>query len=826
MLSLLLLGPALAVVTQQPIAESTTAAVRSCNAPKIEATKSPKIDGVLDDECWKFAEPVGDFIVSSPQFGKPSAYKTEVKLTYDNNAIYIAATMYDADPDKIKRQLSNRDEESNADYFAVGFDTYNDNQNGYKFQVSAAGVQTDVRASPGNYDYNWDAVWYSKVSLTQDGWVCEIKIPYSAIRFPDKDKQNWGLQLVRYVQRTRELSSWSPVNPQVNGIVNQWGELENLHNIEPPLRLSVIPYITGGFAKAPGASFQKILNGGMDINWGINESFTLNTTLVPDFGQVQSDNRVLNLGPFEQFFAERRPFFTEGTELFNKTIGQTPGRLFYSRRIGGTPSLYYNVQYNTAEEEIIEQNPSQVQLANATKISGRTKTGLGVGVLNAVGLPAFAKIRNSTTGATRKELTEPLTNYNVLVIDQTLKNNSRIGMVNTNVIRKGLWRDANVTQFNFDIRDKSNTFSYKGFTNLSQIYNRQISTAPQLGFYGYVGLSKISGNFRFDFEQYAISDKYDQNDIGYLSHANEVSNFIGLKYFDYQPKNKINNWDAYLGLQQTSLYKPFSYQAFEINTGATVVFKNFWYWGFQFNTKPVRYHDYYEARVENIFFNRQPYVYMNTYAGTDTRKDFFIEASAGFGESPVPNDPYFEANIVPSVRIKERVLISHNFFWGKDLKNFGFAGFNNNFEPIIGARKSTTVTNTFSFNYSINPRMNITLRARHYWSSADYISYHTLDENGNIATSDFNPQSNVSFNLWNLDFVYNWQFAPGSNLIVTWKQNMNNSDQAVNENYFRNAQKTFESPQTNSLTLKLIYYLDYQQVKELADKNRAVKNRA
>ncbi len=829
----LLLIPFIAASTvlSKPV-ETTTATIRSIETTKISIasnSSAPKIDGNLDDECWKNVSANTDFIISTPTFGKPSSFKTEVKIIYDDNAIYIGAYCYDSEPKKIQRLLTQRDDNGNADWFSMGFDTYNDNINGFRFQLSAANVQSDARLSPGSFDLNWDAVWFTKTSLTSDGWIAEIKIPFSALRFPKAADQTWGLQFSRYVQRLNEISSWSPVNPQIDGIVNQWGELAHLKNLNPPLRLSFVPYLTVGFLREPlsvaNHTFDnhKILNGGLDINWGINESFTLNTTLVPDFGQVQSDSKILNLSPFEQTFQERRPFFTEGTELFKRKVGLSPGQLFYSRRIGQTPTRYYDIPYTIAENEEIISNPSATQLYNATKISGRTKSDFGIGFLNAVSAPMYAVIKNTDDNSTRKELTEPLANYNMLAFDKSLKNNSRIGFANTSVIRAKGWRNANVSQFLFDIRDNTNTYSYSGFLNFSQLYDKTISVKPLFGGYADFIASKISGNWRYDFEQYLITDKYAQNDLGVLYHGNEVSTFLGLKYFDFEPKMKLNNWDLYASIQYTSLYKPYAYQDFTINMGADFTFKNFWYIGAFAQTKPVKYYDYYEPRVEGMKFHHPLFGFMNLNVGSDYRKRFTVEAGFGFGESPVPNDPYFEGSLTPKIRIRDRVTLSFTAFVSKDWKNYGFATWDNDGNPVIGARQTYVTTNTFTAQYTITPNMFTSFSARHYWSKAVYLNHYLLDEEGNIHERALIEGTNRSFNSWNIDFVYDWRFAPGSDLIVTWKQFIYKSDNDERGNYFQNVRKTFNTPQTNSVSVKLVYYLDYQQIKEWDDKRKAKK---
>ncbi|MBL4658338.1 MAG: carbohydrate binding family 9 domain-containing protein, partial [Flavobacteriales bacterium] len=290
------------------------------NAVRIE--QAPKIDGHLDDPVWEKAQPATDFIQNEPNPGEPASQKTEVRVLYDNTALYIGAYLQDVSADSIMRQLSNRDREENTDVFAVFLDTYNDDINGYGFVVHPTGVQWDARySSPGIQDVNWDAVWESEVRIDDKNWYVEMRIPYSAFRFSKDEEQVWGLNFGRKIRRHREFSWWSYINPAVDGFVNQWGELRGIKNIESPLRLSVLPYVSSYYEKYNDKPLNEIseryaVNGGLDLKYGINDAFTLDMTLIPDFGQVQSDNQVLNLSPFEIKFDERRPFFMEGTELF------------------------------------------------------------------------------------------------------------------------------------------------------------------------------------------------------------------------------------------------------------------------------------------------------------------------------------------------------------------------------------------------------------------------------------------------------------------------------------------------------------------------------
>ncbi|MGZ4158061.1 MAG: carbohydrate binding family 9 domain-containing protein, partial [Bacteroidia bacterium] len=206
-------------------------------------SQSPKIDGVLDDEAWVNVPPADNFIQQAPKPGRPSSKKTEIKIVYDDAAIYIGAMMYDDHADSILHELSPRDNEANADLFGLILDTYNDDINGYGFFTTAAGVQIDARYSTNGQDFNWNAVWQSQVKINEKGWVAEYRIPYSALRFPKDSIQDWGVNFIRKVRRTREDDFWNEVNPEVSGFINQFGDLGGIADIQSPLRLSITPYI-------------------------------------------------------------------------------------------------------------------------------------------------------------------------------------------------------------------------------------------------------------------------------------------------------------------------------------------------------------------------------------------------------------------------------------------------------------------------------------------------------------------------------------------------------------------------------------------------------
>jgi len=445
------------IIVQQSVFSQT----KELTATRI--TTPPKIDGVLDDTVWDQLTTYGDFHMFEPgnEGVIPEDVRTEVKMAYDDKAIYIAAYLYDSEPDLIPSQFSQRDEvRSQADNFVVALNTYNDGINETRFYVTSAGTIGDERVTQNNRDFGFNVVFECRVSRDEKGWYAEYRIPYNALRFPEIAIQNWSVNFYRRLLRRNETHTWSRIERGVGRDTQYNGIIKGIENIDPPVRLTFFPFAQAQTVTIDGEN-ETNFAGGLDIKYGLSDSFTLDAQLIPDFGQVAFDNVRLNLGPFEQTFSENRPFFTEGIDLFQK------GRIFFSRRIGDAPTG--SVGQLTENEEVVDF-PNNVKLLNSLKISGRTKNGLGIGFLNSVSERTFADIRDNVTGERREVLIEPLTNYNVFVLDQQFNQNSSVSIINTSVIRSGSrFRDANVTGAVFDVADKGNNFRTSGRAIISNV---------------------------------------------------------------------------------------------------------------------------------------------------------------------------------------------------------------------------------------------------------------------------------------------------------------------------------------------------------------------
>lgn len=788
----------------------------------VKTTKAPKIDGNLSDEVWNKAPVLTNFIQNFPTFGLPVSQKTEVRVLYDNAAIYVGAYLYD-DPSLIRKQITARDGESQSDvdYFSVFFDTYNDHQNGFQFLVTTTNVQTDARLSPtSNGDFNsfgdktWDAVWESQVAIKADGWVAEMRIPYSSLRFAKKDVQSWGLQLLRFFRRNNESSYWNPVDPNVNGFVNQFGEMKDLTSIKPPLRLSFSPYVTTGFRSTPeypaGSHQEWLRNGGMDMKWGINESFTLDATLIPDFGQVISDNVVNNLTPYEIKFNENRPFFTEGTELFNKA------GLFYSRRVGATPSKYNTVNRFADQNPDweIKKNPSITQLINATKFSGRTKKKLGIGVFNAVASPMDAKLKNTVTGKDTTIRTGELTNYNIIVLDQALKGRSSITFTNTNVMRNASARDGNVTALDLALYDKKNAYLFKGKFRYSKVWG----TDPHDGFNSNITYGKVSGNWQFNVSNNIESKYYDPNDLGILFAPNEVAYSGMIAYRQFKPTKNFITYNYSISPRLQYLYQPYAYSKFDITGSAFWVFKNFWDLTFTTNITPGKERNYFELRTDGRYLSYPSNFYFSASGSTDSRKKLFSNFELAYAVAPDTDNDYTSVELGFRYRFNNKLSLDLQTTSTYEKNQLGFAFMReSNGEPIVAFRNNKDFTSVLSGIYNFTSRLNMTLRARHYWNKVNYLSLYNVDAKGNIISRPFIPGLDENVNIFNVDAFLTWDFRLGSRLILGYKNWLGDEEMAVingRNSYLKNLGQVFDLRHGNELTIRFIYFLDYNQLRK------------
>ncbi len=746
--------------------------------------KVPEIDGLPDPDLWATLPLASGFIQYEPFNKQRPSYETEIRFGYDESGLYVVAFMHDPHPDSILTERGMRDQvdELNTDYLSVDILPYNDGLTMFEFKITPTGLQSDNKYSAAGKESSWDAVWQSATAINDSGWVAEIFIPYSALRFPKAEVQTWGINMWRRLARRNEMSTWSWVPNNTHEIFRYYGNLVGMEGIKPPLRLSVTPYLGGYLEKRPGEDkWDSFVRGGMDLKYGISQAFTLDMELVPDFGQVQSDDIVLNLSPFEIRYDERRQFFTEGTEMFEKCD------IFYSRRVGAKPKGYDNVYDSLRTHEKVTKNPDLTQVINATKISGRNRNGLGIGVFNGMTTNTWAEAQDTLNGNTRRISTQPFTNYNVLVLDQNLKNQSYVTLINTNYWTPDWKYNTNVTGTETKLMNEANTFAFKGLLNVSQIY-KSTGTAT-LGYTTLLNIYRPGGTWRYNLSTQILDDKYDPNDMGYLDRNNEVRNVGIISNNITYPVWKILNSRTAFEAKYYTRYKPYDMMFIDLEINNSTTFRNFWKYYAEIAFRPTGTYDYNEPRVDGWYFYLPPSWDGGLEVTTDSRKKLAADGEVGFFYHPENKRGQYWLALEPRYRISDRLTIGFSSEYLNMNKDYGWVDtqYDDQQNPNIffGQRDVLSVENVLETRYIFTTDISVNLRARHYWSRVDYTDFYTLQEDGSLMLTDYDQNEDIDFNAFNLDLQFLWFFAPGSQVSLVWKNNIFNMGDTPSENYFR-----------------------------------------
>jgi hypothetical protein len=763
------------------------------------------IDGFLDEPVYQLANPAVDFVQLQPHNGQAAMESTEAWFFFDHEAIYVGVMLHDSAPDSIFNFMSERDQIGGSDYFGVYFDPYNQGQLAYGFFITPAGIQIDIKAVKSDFDTedgNWNAVWESKTRIMEKGWIVEMRIPYSAIRFSENSDSAWGLNMFRNIRRHSSNNSWNLVDRTVSGFIHQQGELTGISDIHPPVRLSFSPYSAVYYETKKNGGSDFIYRGGMDVKYGISDGFTLDMMLVPDFGQVQSDDKELNLSPYELHYGENRQFFNEGTELFQR------GDIFYSRRIGAAPK--FSAEDELRDHERVSSNPSETRLVNATKLSGRTNNGWGLGFLNAMSMPSYADVRDSLTGSTRRVLVQPFTNYNVSVVDKSLKNNSYISLINSNVGMTNNPFRANVTATEFQLRDKSKTYALSGKGGVSQ----RGAGDTETGYFGELGVHKNRGQLEAGATLQLMTDTYNPNDLGYLRRNNLVETESYLNWQVVEPIGIFREYNATLWWENNRVYDPavLSYNEVGINTNFT--FKNNYHAHISGSYATDKF-DYDEPRIKGRFLKFDAVYSFDLHMGTDSRKNLSAFGHYGHGWQPSTGAYAYWGDLEMRWRVGQRFQTNYELNFNNTIDITGFVeAVNDDRDIYFALRTVKTLNNVWSASYVLNNKTSIKLRVYHHWTGSKNNSYYLLQKDGSLLPEPgYSENKDQNYNAFNIDMVVRWIFAPGSELSMAWKNAAYAEDNAVERDYWRNLSDTWRN-QSNSLSVRVLYYIDYNSLKK------------
>lgn len=744
------------------------------------------IDGVLSEGIWQAAPFATDFLQFEPREGQTPSQRTEVRILYGNNSIYIGAIMFDTEPEQIWRTLGRRDSFNKADWFFVSIDAYLNRKEAYTFAVSAAGVQLDG-VTTRELNTSWNAVWDSAVQITTQGWVVEMRIPYSMLRFSDAEEQSWGINFRRIIPRTSETLQWALVRrtDRRAGVVAEYGELQGLESLHPRRNVQFTPYTVSRAMTAEGDPGQTDVytdaDFGADLKLGISSNMTLDIAVNPDFGQVDADPAQLNLSAFETFNRERRPFFVEGSRAFGFSLDRGSS-LFYTRRIG-------------SEDPILA----------ATKLSGRTNGGLSFGILAAATGDNYDPNKYYASTRFRQELGK----YSSIGGIATVFNRSLPGDGLTSVVGGADW----------DIRLANNTYQLSGYASVT---DRNFSNEPSLSSRGFAASSeveRIKGNWTYGLTLTGMDDKFNPNDAGRLRQNNflrlstsfshqfnggkEFGPFqrASARLFTFQSRTWSDGVDRGAGGNLSGDVTTHGFQRIEFS-----VFGDYLFGGYDVNEtrglgpwvapKEVRLRGSFETDSRRQWTVEPKFAYTFTDQGgskldLDLETDWDVSNRFSFSASVGVSQENEMTSWASNESIKESAgqwMIGEESTSPSNLEQEDFRPFetstgladilsplslfedtNTYFVSVFGKRDTRVVDFTLRGDITLSPSFSIQLYGQLFTANGRYENFSILADRDTLVPIEGYPKrrefSSTSFQT---NTVLRWEYRPGSTLFVVW----------------------------------------------------------
>ncbi|TNE65527.1 MAG: hydrolase [Bacteroidetes bacterium] len=715
--------------------------------------ESITFDGVPDEPAWDLVDWSGDFIQYQPHEGTEPAQETQFKILYDDKFLYLGYRCFDTDPDSIVQRMSRRDQFP-GDWVEVNIDSYHDLRTAFSFTLSVSGVKGDefVSNNGGDWDTNWNPIWYAKTQVDSLGWTAEVKIPFSQLRYGNQADPVWGIQVMRRIFRREERSTWQYIPQNAGGWVSRYGELLGLRNLPTKKQVELAPYAVAQverFEKQEGNPFadgsDSRLNVGLDGKLAVTRDLILDFTINPDFGQVEADPGAVRLDGYEIFFEERRPFFIESRNLFDYQLtgsvaggGYDSDLLFYSRRIGGAP----HGRPHLSDGEYADL-PQKTSILGAAKFSGKTKNGWSVGLMESVTRRENALIDHD--GERREELVEPMTNYFVgRLLKDYDQGNTVLGMafnaVNRNAGLDELHRGAYSGGVDFQRSWKNQWWYVKanglfshvtgseaailgtqtGFVHFFQRTNAahlsvDSSRTSLTGTGGTFRIGKIGGRpdslggvFKFESGITWRSPELELNDIGFLRAADEINQFSWAGYQIQKPFGPFRNLRLhYNHWARWDFGGQFIYAAFNVNSHAW--FKNNWRVGTGITWNPLEISNNAlrggsSLRTPNGFGG---FVYLET----DGRKTVSFIAETGFAwgiGNTVRQEEYgVGINLQPLDALGISIFPEYDRAWRRQDQYVTQVDYDGNRRTIVSEVDQRSFSLTTRLNYNITPDLTI-----------------------------------------------------------------------------------------------------------------------
>lgn len=850
MTSVALLAATLAVQAPGPTPPPRGAANPALVARAVRAGQGVVVDGRDLDPVWGEAPVISEFREFTPVEDGDPRFRTEARVAYDQHNLYVFVRMYDPHPDSILSLLARRDIRTASDQIKIIIDGYHDRLSGIELAVNPAGVQRDYAVyNDGNEDGAWDAVWEAATTIDSLGWTAEFRVPWSQLRYTPREENVFGFGIWRDIDRHNERVSWPVYRVSRSGFMSQMGELHGLRGLPTPRRLEVSPYVLArdaGVPAATGGGFDRnrSVDVGADFKYGITSNLTLDATANPDFGQVEADPSVLNLGAFETFYQERRPFFVEGTGVFrfpvNCNVVSCGGEaLFYSRRVGRPPQLAGLYADNTS--------PQRTTILGAGKLTGRLAGGLQLGVLEAV---------TGRAAGTQDRTIEPLTSFAAIRAQQEMRQGqSAVGLMITAVNRDldqwtepYLRRDAYVGAVNVRHRFLDRRYQVTGSFDVSRISGspQAISSAQRSSVHYYqrpdddivfdatrtelvgaaqeIAFGKVGGDrLLFETSYQRRSAGFDVNDLGFLRRADQQawSSWMGLRWNRprgiYQRVNWNFNWWQYwtaAGLPQERA----------ANTNIHMQLKSNW-WVHLGGTLGQLGATYCDRCARGGPAVRQS-AYVAPWAGFegDGRRQVVPFLFVNFFRADDGRSQSWSLSPSVNLRVSTRVRASLGADWSENTNHTQWYG---NFADSASVTHYTfahleqhTVALTLRVDYTFTRNLTLQAYAQPFVSKGTYSDVRELDAPRAEAFDDrYQPYGDATvtadpggfnFKEFRSNLVVRWEYRPGSRIYLVWSQGRSGgAGTEGTRSVVGDFRDLFQLPANNTLMVKASYWLNW-----------------
>ena len=762
--------------------------------------ESPRVDGRLDDAIWGQASSVSGFLQLDPLEGEVATEQTVVQVVYDEEGLYVGVRCYDSDPEGIVARLTRRDGETEADWVSISLDPHLDRQTGRVFTVYASGSIVDgVYSEDRRKDETWDAVWEGEVEIDAEGWSAEFHIPYFALRFSPRDEYVWGLNVERHVSRKQERTHWNLMRKAEPGLVSQFGYLEGIRDINPPLHLEYLPYAMGRTIVDGAAEY--FGNAGVDIRYGLTSSLSLNATVNPDFGQVEADPAQLNLTAFEDFFDEQRPFFVEGSSIFQNGNFD----LFYSRRIGRKPGYF-----SPPEGAIERDRPEATTILGALKLTGKTEGKTAFGLLQAVTAPEYADI--DVGGSRDRFRVEPLSNYLVGRVRQdVLDGTSGVGLFASSIHRRD-GHSAYVGAADWDLRFSRDIYNISGTlagTRTGPMADRQS------GYLAHLEFDKRGGWFETEAGLAALSPGADINDLGFLRRGDLLRAWGEVQFFRYRPIGPFREFDvSFEGRAEWNYERLLLEHVYDLSNWGDL--HNYWrvhlHFGREFSAM-----DDDDVRRGGPIVKRLAETWVHARIVTDPRKalSFYVHPEWRRHDG---GDSYarglrtgVEWRPWPSVQFSMEPRYAHRVIDAQWVQAFSET---DGVHFAYGELDSRTLDLTTRAEVSFAPGLSLELYVQPFIAIGDFGAFKELNAPQSYDFSPYVLDENRDFHRRSLksNLVLRWEFSPGSALFVVWSQSRSaRLDDPTGEDLeFRPVRRigsTFTDDGDNVLLVKASYWV-------------------